>query len=202
MGTMKKLAMLAMLVAMAAGTAWGANVTLERMGVQGMAEWGGATHYAVIRDEDLVSTTTNVAETLTLSVLSNQMVQVLWAVVHEKFQDTATNGNNTLTLKVGDGTDDDLFLESMELCVDGTEVIVKPGRSWQEGVTVTTTSAAVAGTNFVKSVSIAAQTIGRKVYTSSDTVDFVVLPRSGYSTSAMDKGEVRIYLKVIDSIGN
>jgi hypothetical protein len=69
-------------------------------------------------------------------------------------------------------------------------------------VTVTTTSAAVAGTNFVKSVSIAAQTIGRKVYTVADTVDFKFTGPTSYAVSALDAGEVRVYLKIVDTIGN
>ena len=229
-------------LAILAGMATAANVTLDPLGVQGMAAWGGATHVAIVKDEDLTTSTTSTAQTLTMTVASNQAVQVLWAVVTEKFKDDATNANNTLTLWIGDDTDVDLYLQSMELNVYGTEVICKPGRSWQEAdylaaitgivsttaatfmtnVTISTTTAAVNGTNFVKSVTAtpvtraamvsianstanllkAAQTIGRKVYTAADTVDFVFTPTSGYALSALDAGEVRIYLKVIDSIGN
>jgi hypothetical protein len=225
-----------------AGVVHAVEVDLERLGVEGMAAWGGATHVAVIQDDDLTTATTNTAQTLTMTIASNQAVQVLWAVCTERFVDNATNAFNSLTLIVGDGTDDDLFLESMQLCKYGTEVLVKPGRSFQEAdylaaitgivsttaatfmtnVTISTTTAAVNGTNFVKSVTAtpvtraamvsianstanllkAAQTIGRKVYTAADTVDFVFTPTSGYALSALDAGEVRIYLKVIDSIGN
>jgi hypothetical protein len=185
-----------------AGVVQAVEVDLERLGVEGMAAWGGATHVAVIQDDDLTTATTNTAQTLTMTIASNQAVQVLWAVCTERFVDNATNAFNSLTMIIGDGTDDDLFLESMQLCKYGTEVLVKPGRSWQEGVTVTTTSAAVAGTNFVKSVSIAAQTIGRKIYTVADTVDFKFTGPTSYAVSALDAGEVRVYLKIVDTIGN
>jgi hypothetical protein len=80
----------------------------------------------------------------------------------------------------------------------------------------------VNGTNFVKSVTAtpvtraamvsianstanllkAAQTIGRKVYTAADTVDFKFTPPVSYAVSALDAGEVRVYLKIVDTIGN
>jgi hypothetical protein len=201
---MKKVAMwawtLALLVALV-DWAIGAAAPVELLPVEGMARWGGATHVVTVKDETLTTSTTNTAETLTLSVASNQYVELMFAVVTERFSD-ATNANNTLTVIVGDGTDDDLFLLSTELCVYGTEVLAKPGRSWQEGVTVTTTSAQVAGTNFLKSATIAAQTIGRKVYTVADTVDFKFTPKVNYAVSDFDAGEIKFYLKIYDTIGN
>lgn len=147
------------------------------------AAWGGATHVVEIDYQDLTTTTTNTAQTLTVAVLAKQAVEVVASVLETAFVDTATNGNNTLTLTVGDGTDADLYLASQELASDGTEVWLKYGRNvWNSG----------SATNVTLSY-------GQKVYTAADTIDFAITPHSNYAVSAMDAGKVRVYLRVLDA---
>jgi len=149
------------------------------------ARWNGATHVVEIGPADLTTTTTNTAQTLTVAVLAKQGVELVASVLAEPFQDVATNGNNTLTVIVGDGTDDDLYLASQELCVDGTEVFLKYGRSaWNSGAATNVTFAYSA-----------------KVYTADDTIDIKITPHSNYAVSAMDNGLLRLYFRILDAVG-
>jgi hypothetical protein len=63
------------------------------------------------------------------------------------------------------------------------------------GATLTKTTAAQAS---LTSASIA-ESLGQKVYTSTDTVDFTFTPNAADAVSALNAGEVRIFLRVVDA---
>jgi len=140
-----------------------------------------ATDVAIITYEDLTETTTNVAQTISdvMTVAAKQGLELVAAVLVTPFTDTATNAFASVAVTVGDGTDADLYLTSMELNSYGTEVYLQYGRTvWNSGTTNNVTLS-----------------YGRKLYTAADTIDFVFTPTTGYALSALDAGEVRFYFR-------
>lgn len=121
------------------GCAWAADV--YELGLEARANTR-ATHLVVLTHADLTETTTNTAQTLTtvLPVLAKQGVELVAAILKTPFTDDATNAFNSVTLKVGDGTDDDLYLTSTELNSYGTEIFLKFPPVDAITVTATTTS--------------------------------------------------------------
>jgi hypothetical protein len=144
----------------------------------------GATHAVTLEHTDLTTTTTNTAQTFNVPVLAKQGVEVVAYVLREPFQDVATNGNNTLTLTVGDGTDADLFLTSTEMCVDGTEVFLK-------------FPAPMVNSGTASNVTLLASS---KVYTADGNMVLTVTPHTNYGVAAMDKGKVEVFFRVTDAV--
>ena len=99
----------------------------------------GANYLVVITHEDLTTSTTNTAQTLTnaLPVKAKQSVELVACMLKTAFSDDATNAFNGLTVTVGDGTDADLFLASTELNVYSNEVWLKQGRTGWDGAGTT-----------------------------------------------------------------
>jgi hypothetical protein len=70
-----------------------------------------------------------------------------------------------------------------------------------DAVTATTagTGDAVTATTASTSSGLVATGVGRKLYTSSDTVDFIFTPSASYGLSALDNGEVWLYFHIWDA---
>jgi len=134
------------------------------------AAYDGATHVVIVEDEDLTTATSNTTQTLTVSVLAKQGIELVAAVLEETFQDAGVSANNSLLITVGDGTDADMYLTSTQLCEDGTEVYLKFGT----------------GT--------------RTVYTADDTLDLAIAPHASYGVAAMDQGKLRLYIRILDAV--
>jgi len=168
----------------------------------------GATHVVTLKHTDLTTTTTNTAQVFNVPVLAKQGVEVVYTRLVTAFVDTATNANNTLTLKIGDGSDDDLFLASQELCSDGTEVFLKFGvpNAGTVALTATTTNLINTTDGWTNTVWIGAtaaftaSAMNQKVYTADGNMVLTVTPHSNYAVSAMDAGEIEVYFKVVDSV--
>lgn len=178
---------------------------------------GGATHKQVIKWSDFATITGTNGATYTNSdfvVGAKQGVELVYMKLKTAFEYTTTNGLSSITLIAGDGTDTDLFLDSTEVCVHGTEVFAKYGRLGGVAITsastnfVVSTTAAAGGTlttNAVTYVSAvgttgAASDVGRKLYTSADTVDLIFTPTgTAWSLSQCNVGEVWLYWKIIDA---
>jgi len=102
----------------------------------------GADFVMVITVDDLTETTADTVQTNSdFAVLAKQGVELVAMVLKTAFYDTATNGNNSLLMTVGDGTDADLYLTSTELNSYGTEVWLKFGRAHDATVVSTVTPA-------------------------------------------------------------
>jgi hypothetical protein len=115
--------MLAWAVPMQAATAnWYATSLPE------MAAHRGATHYALIKSSDFSAvTTTNTALSITNAINAKTGVEFVELMMDTAFDTGNTNYTGSVDLKIGDGSDDDLFLTSTELASDGTEVFIKYG---------------------------------------------------------------------------
>jgi hypothetical protein len=156
---------------------WGA------LSVPEMAAHGGATHVAIFKYSDFTMATTNTAQTFTNGVAARTGVECMGMVLDAAFDVGTTNYTGSCLLKVGDGSDDDLFLTSTELASDGTEVFVKYGPPNSVAVTAglqtNTVVSAVAFTLVTNTVEVAGWTTGTVVYASA------VTPTSGSLTSAV-----------------
>lgn len=127
MNRKKMILLVAVLAVSLAGSSWGAK--FRPFGTQARVRFD-ATHFVEITHADLTTATTNTAQTLTtMNVLSNQGVQLVAMELIVAFSDDATNGHNTLSVTVGDGTDTDLYLQSTEINGNGSTVWIKYGRS-------------------------------------------------------------------------
>jgi len=120
---------------------------------------------------DLTETTANTAQTLTVAVPAKTACILTMAVLDTAF-DTAATNVTACTVTVGDGTDADLFLAAMVLASDGTEVWKKYGQA------------------------ASSLSLGKKVYTSADTLDFVFTPDSAQALSAMISGSAKFYFLI------
>lgn len=208
---MKKLmSVMGVLLALVA-MSWGADVRLLSLN-EGAPK--GATHCVKITHADLTATGTNgTAQTITnlFAVAAKQGVECVAAVLKTPFTYSTTNGLSSVTLEVGDGTDADLFLKSMELCSHGTEVFLKYGRGDEISPTVATATltnviygagATTGNVTYVTGVT-AGTPYGHKLYTTADYVDFVFTPTgTEWALADLDAGEVWIYFKVWDGAKN
>lgn len=121
------------------GPAWASEV--QRLSINEAAP-KGATHKVVLTHADLTETVSNTAQTVTsvFSVAAKQGVECVAAVLRTPFTYSGSTALNSTTLTVGDGTDPDLFLASMELNSNGTEVFLKFGRTDEAALTQTSTN--------------------------------------------------------------
>jgi hypothetical protein len=181
--TMMMFALLALCL-FAQGAQWRALDSMEQ------AKTGAIRVYEV-DEADLTTTTTNTAQTLTVSVPAKAAVQFVMMELETAFDTGNTNYTGSLAVKVGDGTDDDLFLTSTELASDGTEVFKK----YAPVTTVTATATGPQSTNMT--VTVTSVAMGEKVYTAADTLDFVFTPNANEAVADNTSGKVRFYFKVL-----
>jgi len=85
----------------------------------------GANRVLIVDYADLTTTTTNTAQTLTVSIPAKAAVRFVGMELVTAFDTANTNYTGSLAVIVGDGADDNLFLTSTELASDGTEVWAK-----------------------------------------------------------------------------
>jgi len=128
MRSMKNVCWLALLLVLV--LAFGVRAaTVQPLMVAERTRWD-ATHMVTITHADLTESTTNTAQTLgsLLSVAAKEGVELMAMQLVTPFTYSTTNGFNSVTVTVGDGSDADLYLTSTELCSHGTEVYLKFGR--------------------------------------------------------------------------
>lgn len=224
---MKKTMMtgLMVLVTLAGVSLAGPTAALRKLTINEAAD-RGATHAVTFRYSDFATYTgtngTYYTNTAAFPVLAKQGVELVAMVLTTPFEYTATNGLSSILVEVGDGTDTDLYLTSTEICVNGTEVFLKFGRAGGQSDSVATATATSVTTNFVQAtaaggagtlstnavtfLSALSQTantvasVGRKVYTAADTVDFLFTPTgTEWSLSQCNKGEVTFFFKITDA---
>lgn len=209
---MKKTIMaVALMVALVAGLATAAGVEFRPLTVP-EAAIKGATHVATVTHTNLTETTDNTAQTLALfSVVPSNKVELIYAELVTPFTWSLSNDFNTVTMTVGDGTDADRYLESMELNSNGTEIFKKQGRGPISTPTLTllrttltnltdatSTHNASADVLAVTNATVTIATVEQaKVYTAADTVDAVFTAMAAYCLDDLNAGEVRIYFRFI-----
>lgn len=89
---------------------------------------GGANVRVEVTHADLTEATANTAQTLALLTVDAKMaVRLVKAVLVTPFKDASDAAFNTTPITVGDGSDVDRLLASMEMNVNGSEVLLKPG---------------------------------------------------------------------------
>ncbi|MDB4312095.1 hypothetical protein N9937_01565 [bacterium] len=162
------------------------------LGTQDTAEHD-ANFMTTITHADLTTAATNTPQTLTdvFSIPSNSIAKLQYAELIVPFNDTATNGHNSLTVTVGDGADADLYLTSMQLNVNGTYIRIKPARVPEISMEFATTS------NLVEAVTnVTLTAYGSKTYTANDTIDFVFTGNAFWGLADLDVGEIRFYWRV------
>lgn len=129
----------------------------------------GFTHRINITHEDLTETTANTAQTIAIfTVAAGDVVNDAALAVTTPFEDASDNAFNTTTVIVGDGDDDDQYIASTEVNVNGSEVKYK-----------------------------ACAADAQLAYTAADTVDIIFGSMAAKSLSDIDTGELDVFLSVI-----
>lgn len=202
--TMKKiLAILA--AALAAGAVCAATVDLKPLPIETRAAMG-ATHFVEFTKASFSVTATNTAQVLTNAVPAKRAVEFVGMVLDTAFEGQLTTTNFPITsvaLKIGDGSDDDLFMASTELASDGSEVFVKFGRP--DDYTITPTLSKTPITNDVPnsvvtnvSATATASELGRQTFNSAGIIRFTFTPNADEALANVSSGKVRVYFKVFD----
>ena len=198
----------ALLVFVAGMVAQAGTVKWYTTSVPEMAAHRGATHYALIKYGDLAtSTSTNTALLLTNAVSAKTGVEFVELLLDQAFDTGNTNFTGSVDLKIGDGSDDDLFLTSTELASDGTEVWIKYGPPDSATITSTVTKQTVSltDTNGVTALVVTNATVastaaigelGRKLYTSAGQIVFTLTPNGNEALDDNTSGEVRLYFRL------
>lgn len=204
MRMMRVMGIVTALVSLAASQVFAA--TCSELTQEEKAFWG-ATHVVNFTHADLTLTSTNGApmtNSTALYVKGTDIVQFVAFELLTPFEYTSTNGLSSTTVKVGDGTDDDFFLTSTELNVNGSYIWYKfpPSDAYTVAMTYTTNNVTADGTNFGYFVTggtaaATASALGRKVYTTADTVDFIFTPTGvNWSLNDLNKGAANFYFKI------
>lgn len=129
----------------------------------------GFTHRINITHEDLTEATANTAQTIAIfTVAAGDVVNDAALAVTTAFEDASDNAFNTTTVIVGDGDDDDQYIASTEVNVNGSEVKYK-----------------------------ACAADAQLAYTAADTVDIIFGSMAAKSLSDIDTGELDVFLSVI-----
>lgn len=130
----------------------------------------GFNYRIKLTSDDLTETTANTAQVFeVLSVKAGSLVTSVAAYLETDFADASDSGFNSTAITVGDGSDPDRFLASMQVNTNGTEVDAKGGAN--------TTPYA---------------------YTASDTIDITVNSMSAKSLSDIDTGELIVLVGLVE----
>jgi len=167
----------------------------------------GATHMLEISYSDFSAfTSTNTAYTITNSIPAKIGVTFVGAVLKTAFASGSTN-TESVAMKIGDGSDDDLYLASTEFASDGTAVFVKFGPP--DAYTITPTLSKTVVTNDVLNsvvtnvtATAAAGELGRKLYAASGIIVLTITPNAQESLANYTSGKVRFYFRMIDALAD
>lgn len=185
---------LAVAPAMAASGAFKALPTEARASI-------GATHFVEFTPADFAaSTATNTALCITNAIPAKWAVSFVAMVLETAFDTKNTGFTGSCAMKVGDASDDDLFLTSTELASDGTEVWAKFGPP--NAYTITPTIATTPATNGIVyaamtnvTAAATAGVLGQVVYASAGIVRYTFTPNAEEGLYTNQVGKVRLYFK-------
>ena len=173
------------------------------LSVPEMAKYG-ATHFLEFTYKDFTVSNTNTTQAFTNSINAKTAVQFVGLVLDQAFDTGNTNFTGSCALKIGDGSDDDLFLTSTELASDGTEVYVKFGPP--NSYTITPSFQVLALTGTVQNVNVVtngtatatAVELSRKLYTSAGSIVSTFTPNGNEALADNTSGKVRVLFKLIE----
>jgi hypothetical protein len=207
------LTVLAVLAWVAPAMAW----QWYALSVPEMAAHGGATHMAEFSWSDFTKTNVNTAQTFTNTIPARKSLECIAMLLDTAFTIGTTNYTDSCLMKIGDGSDDDLFLTSTELASDGTEVFVKfgPPNTYTATSTPSTTTTNLVtlrpgATNVnqtvtnavVKTVTVSTTTtageLGRKVYAAQGSLVFTFNPDSNQALDSFAAGKVRVFFRMFE----
>jgi hypothetical protein len=148
----------------------------------------GWTHVGTVKFSDFVANPSAADnDTLTFPIAAIPQYSIVESVgfrLVTPFNDDA--GGASLTIKIGDTGDDDGFVTSTELHLDGTEVFIAAN-----------TGAYFTGTDSGGSQTTA-NVIKGKTYTTANTLEALFTP-SGYKLDECTAGEVKIFARIVDT---
>ena len=168
---MKKFIGMLAVLAITLGVASAATTAdAKRLGINEMAGHLGANYLIEVEYSDFanVAPATNTAETLTLDIAAGQGFTLLYADLVTEF--VGLNGTDSLTVEVGDGGDDDLFLVMMQMATESTEVSGKFGTTKAVG----------------------------KFYEAADELEFKFIPNAENATGGFTAGKVRFWVYIAE----
>lgn len=155
-----------------------------------------ATHEMIVEYSDLTGTATNTAQSFTNGIAAPAIVSLVGMKLERAFDTENTNYTGSLAIKVGDGSDDDLFLTSTELASDGAEVFVKYAPANTLTTTVLTNVVYNGTTGNVTVATGAVGTLGTKTYSTDGSVVVTVTPNAEEAVAANKKGRVRLLFDI------
>jgi len=169
-----KMKCFAMMVAMLVLVGWlpvvlADGVTIQPVTIEEQARYQ-ATHVVVVTAADLLTTTaTNTAQTNVLfTAPAGSLVSMPVMFLDTAWEDASDAAFNSLSIVIGDA-DVDEYLESLQICVNGTEVLSSVGT----GVT--------------------------GYYATATAVNLIVTPSpASKKLSDVDTGVLRIYFRILD----
>ncbi len=169
----------------------------------------GATHQAVFEASDFDVSTTNAIQAFTNAVAAGSTVEFVAMLLDQPWSQGTTNYTDSFLVKIGDGSDDDLFLTSTELASDGTEVYTKLGPPNSYTITGTTStnniiylgSATNVLTNTITYISAltAAATageLGYKYFSTAGSIVFTFAPNAESAVDDFTAGKVRALFRI------
>lgn len=176
---MKKLIVIAIVaITASASFAW----ELQPLDLNGRATYN-ATHQTIIDYRDFADVTdTNTALSITQAVPAKVGMALVGMVLEQPFDGSgvSTAITQSVALKIGDGSDDDLFLTSTELASDGSEVFIKYAPLG---------SVTIGATGVVTAVS----SLGVKYYGTAGDVVYTFTPAAKHSLAVQTQGRVKLF---------
>jgi hypothetical protein len=147
----------------------------------------GWTHVGTVKYTDFINNpSTTDGDTLTFPIAAIPQYSIVESVgfrLVTPFNDDA--GGASLTLQLGDTGDDNGFVTSTELHLDGTEVFIAAN-----------TGEYFTGTD--DGTDVTANVIKGKTYTTANTLEALFTP-SGYKLDECTAGEVKIFARIVDT---
>jgi hypothetical protein len=122
---------------------------------------------ATITAADLTASTADDLNSFTSVIPAKSRISDVLLVLDTPFENTADSANDSTTISVGDGSAVTTFLSATQVNLNGTEVLIK-----------TMTGSATA-------------------YATANTLKIVFTPKTSTALTALNKGKVRIYVKLI-----
>lgn len=155
---------------------------LQPLDTQGRATYN-ATHQAILDFGDFSdTTTTNTSLSITQAVPAKVGMALVGMVLEKPFDGSgvSTAITQSVSLKIGDGSDDDLYLTATEMASDSSEVFIKYAPLG---------SVTIAATGVVTAVS----SLGVKYYSTAGDIVYTITPAAQHSLSAQTEGRVKLF---------
>ncbi len=129
----------------------------------------GGNYEVLVTHEDLTDAVASEAQTLTVPIKAKMSARCVRSILDVPFENSASAGNDDLTVTVGDGGSAGRFLTSTQINKNGTEVPLKSGVDIEYP------------------------------YTADDTIDITFTPKTGATLASLNAGQIRFILDIQDA---